>query len=174
MYTVYCDNSILYTPGVEELKLGDPVLKLEVNKTGSFSFTIYPDHLYYDQIERMKSIVRVEKDGSTLFRGRVISEEIGGTAERPRMSVYRSNAQISVQLIDDKAGKTLLSVSSLCKEIAEKKGNKTEQAAFVGAAVAEKAKAAGIEAVVFDRNGYLYHGRVKALADAARNGGLNF
>ena len=102
---------------------------------------------------------------------RRIRKIVSGTAERPRMSVYRSNAQISVQLID---GKTLLSVSSLCKEIAEKKGNKTEQAAFVGAAVAEKAKAAGIEAVVFDRNGYLYHGRVKALADAARNGGLNF
>ena len=101
---------------------------------------------------------------------RRIRKIVSGTAERPRMSVYRSNAQISVQLIDDKAGKTLLSVSSLCKEIAEKK----EQAAFVGAAVAEKAKAAGIEAVVFDRNGYLYHGRVKALADAARNGGLNF
>ena len=100
---------------------------------------------------------------------RRIRKIVSGTAERPRMSVYRSNAQISVQLIDDKAGKTLLSVSSLCKEIAEKKGNKTEQAAFVGAAVAEKAKAA-----VFDRNGYLYHGRVKALADAARNGGLNF
>ena len=98
---------------------------------------------------------------------RRIRKIVSGTAERPRMSVYRSNAQISVQLIDDKAGKTLLSVSSLCKEIAEKKGNKTEQAAFVGAAVAEKA-------VVFDRNGYLYHGRVKALADAARNGGLNF
>ena len=105
---------------------------------------------------------------------RRIRKIVSGTAERPRMSVYRSNAQISVQLIDDKAGKTLLSVSSLCKEIAEKKGNKTEQAAVVGAAVAEKAKAAGIEAVVFDRNGYLYHGRVKALADAARNGGLNF
>ena len=92
----------------------------------------------------------------------------------PRFSVFRSNAQISVQLIDDEAGKTLLSVSSLSKEIAEKKGTKTEQAALVGAAVAEKAKAAGIEVVVFDRNGYLYHGRVKALADAARNGGLNF
>ena len=105
---------------------------------------------------------------------RRIRKIVSGTAERPRMSVYRSNAQISVQLIDDKAGKTLLSVSSLCKEIDEKKGNKTEQAALVGAAVAEKAKAAGIEAVVFDRNGYLYHGRVKALADAARNGGLNF
>lgn len=110
---------------------------------------------------------------------RRIRKIVSGTAERPRMSVYRSNAQISVQLIDDKAGKTLLSVSSLCKEIAEKKGNKTEQAAFVGAALAFSAtaaptKAAGIEAVVFDRNGYLYHGRVKALADAARNGGLNF
>ncbi len=99
---------------------------------------------------------------------------ISGTAQRPRMSVFRSNAQISVQLVDDKAGKTLASVSSLCKEIAEKKGTKTEQAALVGAAIAEKAKAAGIVAVVFDRNGYLYHGRVKALADAARNGGLNF
>ena len=105
---------------------------------------------------------------------RRIRKIVSGTAERPRMSVFRSNTQISVQLIDDKAGKTLLSVSSLCKEIAEERGNKTEQATFVGAAVAEKAKAAGIENVVFDRNGYLYHGRVKALADAARNGGLNF
>ncbi len=105
---------------------------------------------------------------------RRIRKIVSGTAERPRMSVFRSNAQISVQLIDDKAGKTLLSVSSLSKEIAEKKGTKIEQATLVGAAVAEKAKAAGIEAVVFDRNGYLYHGRVKALADAARNGGLNF
>ena len=99
---------------------------------------------------------------------------ISGTAVRPRMSVFRSNAQISVQLIDDNAGKTLATVSSLCKEISEKKGTKTEQASFVGAAIAEKAKAAGIESVVFDRNGYLYHGRVKALAEAARNGGLKF
>ena len=105
---------------------------------------------------------------------RRIRKIVSGTAERPRLSVFRSNAQISVQLIHDEAGKTLLSVSSLSKEIAEKKGTKTEQAALVGAAVAEKAKAAGIEVVVFDRNGYLYHGRVKALADAARNGGLNF
>lgn len=105
---------------------------------------------------------------------RRIRKIVSGTAERPRLSVFRSNAQISVQLIDDEAGKTLLSVSSLSKEIAEKKGTKTEQAALVGTAVAEKAKAAGIQAVVFDRNGYLYHGRVKALADAARNGGLNF
>ena len=105
---------------------------------------------------------------------RRIRKIVSGTAERPRMSVFRSNMQISVQLIDDKAGKTLVAVSSLCKEIAEKIGNKTEQAALVGAAIAEKAKTAGIETVVFDRNGYLYHGRVKALADAARNGGLNF
>ena len=87
---------------------------------------------------------------------RRIRKIISGTAERPRLSVFRSNTQISVQLIDDNEGKTLLSVSSLSKDIAE------------------KAKAAGIETVVFDRNGYLYHGRVKALADAARNGGLKF
>jgi large subunit ribosomal protein L18 len=90
------------------------------------------------------------------------------------MTVFRSNKQISVQVIDDMARKTLLSASSLTKEIAEKKINKTEQAQLVGTMIAEKAKAAGIEKVAFDRNGYLYHGRVKALADAARNGGLNF
>ena len=105
---------------------------------------------------------------------RRIRKIVSGTAERPRKSVFRSNAQISVQLIDDIAGKTILSVSSLSKDIAEKKGTNMEQAANVGAAVAEKAKTAGIVNVVFDRNGYLYHGRVKALADAARNGGLNF
>ena len=105
---------------------------------------------------------------------RRIRKIVSGTAERPRMSVFRSNAQISVQLIDDIAGKTILAVSSLSKDIAEKKGTKMEQAANVGAAVAEKAKTAGLVNVVFDRNGYLYHGRVKALADAARNGGLNF
>ncbi|MDR1757263.1 MAG: 50S ribosomal protein L18 [Culturomica sp.] len=105
---------------------------------------------------------------------RRIRKIVSGTAERPRMSVFRSNAQISVQLIDDTTGKTVLSVSSLCKELAAQKGTKTEQAAHVGSAIAEKAKSAGIQTVVFDRNGYLYHGRVKALADAARNGGLNF
>jgi large subunit ribosomal protein L18 len=90
------------------------------------------------------------------------------------MTVFRSNKQISVQIIDDIAQKTLLSASSLIKEIAEKKINKMEQAQLVGTIIAEKAKVAGIEKVAFDRNGYLYHGRVKALADAARNGGLNF
>ncbi|MDR0983180.1 MAG: 50S ribosomal protein L18 [Culturomica sp.] len=105
---------------------------------------------------------------------RRVRKIISGTAERPRMSVFRSNRQISVQLIDDGTGKTLVAMSSLDKEISEKKGTKTEQAVYVGTAVAEKAKSFGIVNVVFDRNGYLYHGRVKALADAARNGGLKF
>ncbi|GAO30006.1 LSU ribosomal protein L18p [Geofilum rubicundum JCM 15548] len=90
------------------------------------------------------------------------------------MTVYRSNKQISVQLIDDKSGKTLVSVSSLLKDIAAEKVTKTEQAAKVGKLIAEKAQAAGISGVVFDRNGYLYHGRVKQLADAAREAGLKF
>jgi len=90
------------------------------------------------------------------------------------MNVFRSNKQISVQLIDDIQGRTLLAVSSLVKEIAEASGTKTDKAGMVGKLVAEKALAAGITEVVFDRNGYLYHGRVKQLADAARNGGLKF
>ncbi len=99
------------------------------------------------------------------IRGRV-----SGTAQRPRMTVFRSNKQIYVQLVDDLAGKTLAATSS--KGIAE--GNKTEIAAKVGAEIARKALEAGITEVVFDRNGYLFHGRVKSLADAARNGGLKF
>ena len=105
---------------------------------------------------------------------RRIRKSVSGTAERPRMSVFRSNKQISVQLIDDISGKTLVATSSLIKEIAEKKTTKIEQAELVGQAIAEKAVAAGITSVVFDRNGYLYHGRVKSLADAARKGGLKF
>ena len=103
---------------------------------------------------------------------RSIRGKITGTAERPRMSVFRSNKQISVQIVDDLNGKTLLSASSLEKDVTSQKGTKVEQAAKVGALIAEKAKSAGIEAVVFDRNGYLYHGRVKQLADSAREAGL--
>lgn len=99
---------------------------------------------------------------------------ISGTAERPRMSIYRSNKQIYAQLIDDTQGVTLLTVSSKAKDIAEKEATKSEKAAMVGKLVAEKALIAGITSVVFDRNGYLYHGRVKQLADAAREGGLKF
>ena len=99
-----------------------------------------------------------------------IRKNVSGTAERPRLSVFRSNKQIYAQVINDLTGKTLASASSLGLE----KLPKIEQAKKVGALVAEKAKAAGVEKVVFDRNGCLYHGRVQALADAAREGGLNF
>ena len=99
-----------------------------------------------------------------------IRGKVSGTAARPRMSVFRSNKQIYVQLVDDMTGKTLAAASS--KGIEE--GTKSEIAAKVGKAIAEKALAAGVAQVVFDRNGYLFHGRVKSLADAAREGGLKF
>lgn len=97
--------------------------------------------------------------------------KISGSAERPRLSVYRSNKDIYAQLIDDKEGKTLASASSRGLKA---KGTKVEISAEVGKAIAEKAKSVGIETVVFDRNGFIYHGRVKALADGAREGGLKF
>jgi len=102
--------------------------------------------------------------------------KISGTAERPRLSVFRSTEQIYAQLIDDVSGLTLVSASSIDKNLkAEMDGKtKTEQATLVGKAVAERAQAAGIEQVVFDRGGFLYHGRIKALADGAREGGLKF
>jgi large subunit ribosomal protein L18 len=102
-----------------------------------------------------------------------VRKKVHGTPERPRLSVYRSNTGMYAQIIDDEGGRTLVSASSL----KDKKASgiaKIEQAKIVGAAIAEKAKAAGIAQVVFDRNGYLYHGRVKALAEAAREAGLNF
>ena len=99
-----------------------------------------------------------------------VRKNVFGTAERPRLSVFRSNKQIYAQVINDVEGKTLVAAASIALEAMPKK----EQAAKVGEMIAEKAIAAGISQVVFDRNGYLYHGRVKALADAARNGGLNF
>ena len=99
-----------------------------------------------------------------------VRNKISGTAARPRMSVFRSNKQIYVQVIDDKAGKTLVAASSLGQEACPKK----EQAFKVGEVVAKKALEAGISEVVFDRNGYLYHGRVKEVAEGARNGGLKF
>ncbi|MGQ1890826.1 50S ribosomal protein L18 [Thermophagus sp. OGC60D27] len=105
---------------------------------------------------------------------RRVRKNISGTAEKPRMSVYRSNKQISVQLIDDKTGKTLAAASSLVKDIASQSGTKCEKAAMVGKLIAERAQNSGIKQVVFDRNGYLYHGRVKQLADAAREAGLKF
>lgn len=103
-----------------------------------------------------------------------IRKHVFGTPDSLRMSVYRSNTQIYVQIINDLDGKTLASASSLNKEIATQKVNKTEQAKLVGKLIAKKAVESGISAVVFDRGGYLYHGRIKALAEAAREGGLKF
>ena len=103
-------------------------------------------------------------------RGR---DKVLGTAERPRLVVFRSNRGIDAQLVDDRAGRTLAAASWLAVKKSFK-GDKTEQAAEVGKTLAAAAKQAGIKACVFDRAGYLYHGRVKALADGAREGGLNF
>ncbi|MDD3723594.1 MAG: 50S ribosomal protein L18 [Lutibacter sp.] len=102
-----------------------------------------------------------------------IRKIVVGTAARPRLSVFRSNKEIYAQLIDDNLGTTLVSVSSRDKEI-ESTGSKSEIAKTVGKSIAEKAISTGIETVAFDRNGFLYHGRVKALADAAREAGLKF
>jgi len=104
-----------------------------------------------------------------------IRKKLSGTAEKPRLSVFRSNKQIYVQVIDDQKGVTLLAASSREKDIAAKSGiKKSEQARLVGLSLASQCKEKGIENVVFDRNGYKYHGRVKSLADAAREGGLKF
>lgn len=103
-----------------------------------------------------------------------IRKNIFGTLEQPRLSVFRSNKDIYAQIIDDLSGKTLASVSSNGKELAGNKGTKVELAQLVGKKIAEKALSAGVENVVFDRNGYLYHGRVKALAEGVREGGLKF
>ena len=110
---------------------------------------------------------KVERRIKIKFR---IRKSVNGTAERPRLSVFRSNKQIYAQVINDLTGNTLASASSLGLG----KMPKQEQATKVGELIAQKAKAAGVEAVVFDRNGYLYHGRVKQLAEGARNGGLKF
>ncbi|MCG1035678.1 50S ribosomal protein L18 [Polaribacter sargassicola] len=101
-----------------------------------------------------------------------IRKIISGTATKPRLSVYRSNKEIYAQLVDDENGVTLASVSSRNKEI--KANTKSEAATAVGKAIAEQAAKVGVETVAFDRNGYLYHGRVKVLADAAREAGLKF
>ena len=102
-----------------------------------------------------------------------VRRKVSGTAERPRLCIFRSNSNIYVQIIDDIAGNTLVSASTLDKEVKTKHANK-EAAKEVGALIAKKAKAKKIETVVFDRGGYIYHGIVKELAEAAREGGLKF
>ncbi len=103
-----------------------------------------------------------------------IRKKINGTTTAPRLCVYRSNSEIYAQLIDDKGGKTILSAGTNDKNVKTAKINKSDAAKLVGKLIAEKAISAGISSVVFDRNGYLYHGRVKSLAEGAREGGLKF
>lgn len=113
-----------------------------------------------------------DKKRSRERRAARVRGKVRGTAERPRLSVFRSNRSIWAQLVDDSAGRTLASAGSV--HVTEKGLSKKDQAAKVGVILAERAKAAGVERVIFDRGPYLYHGRVKALADGAREGGLNF
>lgn len=103
-----------------------------------------------------------------------IKKTVSGTASRPRLAVFRSNKEIYAQIIDDVNGKTITAASSRDKDIDTSKVNKVEAAKLVGKAIAEKALKAGVENIAFDRGGYLYHGRVKSLADGAREGGLKF
>ena len=103
-----------------------------------------------------------------------IRSVIVGTADSPRLTVFRSNKEIYASLVDDMNGITICAASSLDKSVSNKKITKSEKAGLVGSLIAEKAIKIGIKKCAFDRNGYLYHGRVKSLADSARNGGLNF
>ena len=116
-------------------------------------------------------------DSKVLRRQKIryrIRHKVAGTGEKPRLSVFRSNVEIYAQRIDDVSGKTLVSASSQDKDVKAQKLTKLEKSKLVGAAIARKATDLGISAVIFDRSGYLYHGRVKALADGAREGGLQF
>ena len=103
-----------------------------------------------------------------------IRKDVTGTEGRPRLSVFRSNKEIYAQIVNDVDGKTIVAASSRDKDVASKEVNKTEQATLVGKVLAEKALKAGVETISFDRGGYLYHGRVKSLAEGAREGGLKF
>jgi large subunit ribosomal protein L18 len=103
-----------------------------------------------------------------------IRKVVSGTTSRPRLSVFRSNKEIYAQIIDDQNGKTIVAASSRDKDLAKAKGNKSDIAALVGKSLGEKAVKAGLESVSFDRGGYLYHGRVKSLAEGAREAGLKF
>lgn len=119
-------------------------------------------------------IKKVSRNEMRKVRHERIRNNLSGTSERPRLCVFRSNANIEAQIIDDVKGVTLVSASSLEKELNLKNGGNIEAAKVVGAEIAKRAKKAKITTVVFDRGGYLYHGRVKALAEEARNGGLEF
>ena len=119
-------------------------------------------------------IKKVSRNEVRKARHERVRTKISGTAVRPRLCVFRSNANIEAQIIDDVKGVTLVSASSLEKELNLKNGGNVEAAKVIGAEIAKRAKKAKINTVVFDRGGYLYHGRVKALAEAARENGLEF
>ena len=119
-------------------------------------------------------INKVSRNDMRKTRHSRIRESLAGTSARPRLNVFRSNANITAQIIDDEKGVTLVSASSLEKELKLKNGGNVEAAKVVGAEIAKRAKKVKITKVVFDRGGYLYHGRVKALAEAARENGLEF
>jgi large subunit ribosomal protein L18 len=119
----------------------------------------------------MRTAAKLSRRQNIRYR---IRAKVKGTAQKPRLSVFRSNKEIYAQLIDDDASVTVAAASSREKDIVAQKGNKTEKSKLVGQSIARKAKDLGIEAVVFDRGGNLYHGRVKAVADGAREGGLVF
>lgn len=119
------------------------------------------------------SVAKERKD-ARLKRSRRVRKKIRGTAERPRLCVFRSAKHIYAQLIDDVAGQTLAAISSLDSSVTDASAGNVDSAKAIGKAIADKAKAVNISEVVFDRNGFLYHGRVKALAEAAREAGLKF
>ncbi len=119
-------------------------------------------------------IKKVNRNKVREARHERVRAKVSGTAETPRLNVFRSNSNIFAQIIDDSEGKTLVSASSIDKELKLENGGNKEAAAKVGELLAKRAKQAKITNVVFDRGGYLYHGRVKALADAARENGLKF
>ena len=119
-------------------------------------------------------IKKVSRNEARLERHKRVRAKVSGTKEIPRLNVFRSAKNISVQIIDDENGVTLVSASSLDKDLKLANGSNVEAATKVGASIAEKALKANIKTVVFDRGGYLYHGRVKALAEAARENGLEF
>jgi large subunit ribosomal protein L18 len=124
--------------------------------------------------KRLGSQVSHKRRSAVTKRHARLRKKVRGTAERPRLAVKRSSRHIVVQLIDDLAGRTLVSASSLEADVRELDGDKKARAAAVGKLVADRAREAGVTAVVFDRGGYDYHGRIAALADAAREGGLEF
>ena len=119
-------------------------------------------------------IKKTSRNEMRVIRHKRIRENLSGTSEKPRLSVFRSNANISAQIIDDTKGVTLVSACSLEKELNIKNGGNIEAAKVIGAEIAKRAKSKKINEVVFDRGGYLYHGRVAALAEAARENGLKF